>query len=193
MVGDRKVAVLDACVLYKSVARDLLLRLADARLFIPKWSQAIHDEWTTNLLAKRKDITHSQLQATIRKMDRYFPEAMVPMDAASGKHLLPDKDDVHVLETAIASEASVIVTFNLKDFPAKVLSPLKLTAIHPDLFCYELMKRNQRIAREVFHSQVHDLRRPVISFDHVCSNLIKADMKQSAIFLQQLPNFPDLL
>ena len=30
---------------------------------------------------------------------------------------LPDKDDIHVVETAISSGANYIITFNLKDYP----------------------------------------------------------------------------
>ncbi len=40
------VAILDACVLYPAPIRDLLLNLADVGLFIPKWSDQIHDKRT---------------------------------------------------------------------------------------------------------------------------------------------------
>ena len=36
--------------------------------------------------------------------------------------------------TAIAKHATCIVTTNLKDFPAEILSPLAIEALHPDAF-----------------------------------------------------------
>jgi len=57
-------------------------------------------------------------------MKAFLPEADVtnyrPLVAGLK---LPDSDDRHVLATAIASKASVIVTWNLKDFPARDLGP----------------------------------------------------------------------
>ncbi len=47
---------------------------------------------------------------------------------------LPDPKDRHVLAAAIKGRADVIVTFNLKDFPADVLEAYDLSAQHPDVF-----------------------------------------------------------
>ncbi len=42
-----------------------------------------------------------------------------------------DEKDKHVLAATIRSGASVIVTFNLKDFPAEALTPWNVEAYHP--------------------------------------------------------------
>jgi hypothetical protein len=47
---------------------------------------------------------------------------------------LPDPDDRHVLAAAIKARADVIVTTNLKDFPAKTLEQWGIEAQHPDEF-----------------------------------------------------------
>lgn len=47
---------------------------------------------------------------------------------------LPDADDRHVLAAAIVGRADVIVTANLKHFPAEALSPYGIEAQHPDEF-----------------------------------------------------------
>ncbi|MFH8990741.1 PIN domain-containing protein [Streptomyces sp. NPDC017940] len=47
---------------------------------------------------------------------------------------LPDPDDRHVLAAAIRAKAQVIVTYNLKDFPAEHLSAWDVQAVHPDAF-----------------------------------------------------------
>ena len=43
-------------------------------------------------------------------------------------------NDRHVLAAAIKSDANYIITFNLKDFPKKVLDKHKIEAINPDVF-----------------------------------------------------------
>jgi hypothetical protein len=43
------VATLDACVLFQGRLTDLLLNLAEAGVFEPVWSNAIHAEWMKNL------------------------------------------------------------------------------------------------------------------------------------------------
>jgi PIN domain len=51
---------------------------------------------------------------------------------------LPDPDDRHVLAAAIRADAEVIVTFNVKDFPASVLASYNIEAQHPDDFVLAL-------------------------------------------------------
>ena len=56
---------------------------------------------------------------------------------------LPDPDDLHVLATAIQAKADLIVTFNLKDFPASILKNYQVEAISPDEFILELIDINE--------------------------------------------------
>jgi hypothetical protein len=51
---------------------------------------------------------------------------------------LPDPDDRHVVAAAIASGASVIITWNLRDFPASALKKFGLRRQTPDAFLAEL-------------------------------------------------------
>ena len=55
-------AVYDACVLDSAPLRDLLLHLAGVGLVRPRWTDAIHEEWTRNLLANRSDLSRAQLE-----------------------------------------------------------------------------------------------------------------------------------
>ena len=47
---------------------------------------------------------------------------------------LPDPNDRHVLAAAIRAKAQIIVTKNLRDFPAERLAPWDLKAKSPDSF-----------------------------------------------------------
>ena len=112
-------AVLDACVLYPTILREILGDCAAAGLFRPVWSQRILDEW--RLAADRNGLPAGPEIALLT--DR-FPEAMaVPAGGADGMDL-PDPADRHVLETALAGGADRIVTANLRDFPRPALAPL---------------------------------------------------------------------
>lgn len=56
--------VLDACVLYPSTLRDVLIRLGLTGLYQPKWTSIIQNEWQRNLRANRPEITYEQLART---------------------------------------------------------------------------------------------------------------------------------
>ena len=115
-------AVYDACVLYPAPLRDFLMWLALSGRFRAKWSLEIHNEWKRNLLKNRPDLTAEQLNRTSELMDLALPDACVTgyEDLIEGL-TLPDIDDRHVLAVAIRCNASVIVTFNQKDFPCAAL------------------------------------------------------------------------
>jgi hypothetical protein len=126
-------AVLDACVLYPTVLREILADVAGTGQFQPFWSQRILDEW--RLAADRQGVSAGVEIALLQ--DR-FPAAMVaPSGGAEGLDL-PDPADRHVVEAALAAGASHIVTANLRDFPRGTLAAVGLQAIHPDEFLREI-------------------------------------------------------
>jgi len=129
------VAVYDACVLYPAPLRDLLLHLALTDLFRARWTDAIHDEWIRSVLEDRPDLTASQLDRTRQLMNGAVPDCLVTgYEPLIESMNLPDPHDRHVLAAAIHCQAGVIVTYNVKDFPAECLSRFQVDALHPDEF-----------------------------------------------------------
>lgn len=125
--------VLDACVLYPTVLREILADVACAGLFQPVWSQRILDEW-------RQAAARNGLPAgpEIALLSDRFPQALVAGQGGADHLDLPDLADRHVIETALAAGAAAIVTANLRDFPVRALAGLGLRAIHPDEFLRDL-------------------------------------------------------
>ena len=94
-------------------------RLTD--LFQAKWTDAIHQEWMKNVLANRPDLTLNQLERTRDLMNMHVRDCLVTGHETLIPTLsLPDPNDHHVLAAAIFTSASIIVTYNLKDFPVQI-------------------------------------------------------------------------
>lgn len=131
-------AVLDACVLYPTVLRELLLAVARAGLFEPVWSARLLGEWER--VAHRAGARERALATgDMALMRAEWPGALVsPAPQTESALWLPDAADRHVLATAIEAGAPVIVTFNLKDFPKRALFEHGVTAEHPDAFLHGL-------------------------------------------------------
>ncbi|MYA66494.1 MAG: PIN domain-containing protein [Gammaproteobacteria bacterium] len=130
---DRFTALIDACVLGGALRRNLLLSLAEAGLFRPRWSARILDETQKAI----SEITNGETDGSHQRaaIEAAFPEAVVNGFEAIEKTLkLPDPNDNHVLAAAITISASVIVTDNLSDFPADILAPHEIEAISADSF-----------------------------------------------------------
>lgn len=133
-------ALYDASVLYPAAVRNLLMRLALGGLFRARWSARIHDEWTRAVLRDRPDLTRERLARTRALMDAHASDALVEgFEALIDTLALPDPDDRHVLAAAIHGRADVIVTANLRDFPAGALRPFGIAAQHPDEFVLHLL------------------------------------------------------
>lgn len=125
----------DACVLYPAPLRDLLLHVAVSDFFHAKWTDAIHDEWIRNVLKDRPDLKPEQLQRTRELMNAHVLDCLVTgYETLIDSVTLPDPDDRHVLAAAIHAGADLIVTFNIRDFPEKILKSYGMEAQHPDDF-----------------------------------------------------------
>ncbi len=136
---ESSVAVFDACILYPFHLRNIIVQAAVDRLVEARWTDEIHDEWIRNLAADAPTIPLERLQRTRRLMADALPGATV-----SGYQdliptvSLPDPDDRHVVAAAIAAGASVILTWNLRDFSAAELEKRGLRRQTPDAFLADL-------------------------------------------------------
>jgi len=127
---------LDACVLYPPRLRGVLLGLADRGLFDPVWSAGVVAEWA-HLLASRDPAGALDLPARLSRMAARWPDGPAPRGDPAALSL-PDPNDAHVLAAAIAGRAQVLLTLNLRDFPARLLAAHGLTPRHPDAFVLDL-------------------------------------------------------
>lgn len=160
------IAVLDACVIYSANLHDLFMWLTIRLAFQPKWTERIHAEWIENLLENRPDLTRDKLERTRDLMNRWGRDWRVPeYEALIDALTLPDADDRHVLAAAVASKASVIITFNLADFPKSTLEPLGVRGVHPDRFLCDLFDKDPSLFIAAVHDQLDALRNPPHSLD----------------------------
>jgi len=178
-------AILDACVLYPAPVRDLLLQLGSSYLYKPMWTDLIQDEWVRNLLLNRPDLSQEQLQNTVTLMNRIFPDSNVEnFEELIPAFTLPDQGDRHVLAAAVRCQADVIITFNLKDFPAEYISRYDIEVQHPDIFISTLLDLNPAEALKAFRNQVSMLKKPPKSGLQVIEMLRKLELHQTCEKLQ---------
>jgi PIN domain len=180
------IVVYDACVLYSAPLRDLFVQLATVRIFQAKWTELIHDEWTRNLLIKRPDLNVDRLARLRILMNESVPDALV----TDFEHLipsleLPDLDDRHVFAAAITANANIIVTFNLKDFPASILHRHGIVAKHPDVFLSDLIEQNPEQVLEAVEKIRSRLKNPPQTFNNYLETLLKQGLQNSVVMLRE--------
>lgn len=153
--------VLDACVLANQRVADLLLRLAETpRLYVPKWSARILDETDRTLLG---DLSWPADLVRYRREQimTHFPDSCVEDHEPIEACLKNDPKDRHVLAAAIRARCEVIVTFNLKDFPADSLTDWNIEAHHPAKFLANLYSLNSGLMVQRLHQIAANLKKSV--------------------------------
>ncbi|TNE65302.1 MAG: PIN domain-containing protein [Rhodobacteraceae bacterium] len=142
--------LLDACVLYPTVMREVLLGVAKRGLYTPLWSARILEEWAR---AARKIGPQGEAQARgeVALVRAGFPKAEVKEHKGLEARLyLTDENDIHVLAAAIAGGAEAIVTVNAQDFPRHILAEEGLERWDPDGFLWRLWSdRPEEVAAAV--------------------------------------------
>lgn len=99
---------------------------------------------------------------------------------------LPDEKDRHVLAAAIKTDAHLIVTNNLRDFPESVLGNYDIKAKSVDDFLTDIIDLNQEVAVEAFKEMVLYKKKPELDEYQVLSILRKIKLKDTADYLHSL-------
>src|SRR5258708_10864140 len=116
---------------------DTLLRLAGARLYLPKWTGQIMGEVSRNL-AENFGLTSQQVAYRESEIQRHFPEAWVDRYDDLISAMTNHPKDRHVLAAAVRCNAGLIVTLNTKDFPKTALERYSITVAGPSTFLRDL-------------------------------------------------------
>ncbi|MEN9925081.1 MAG: hypothetical protein RL268_1207 [Pseudomonadota bacterium] len=189
MFANRYTAFIDACTLVSVWRRNLLLTLAEAEFFRVRWSENVLEETERAItrLMDERDIADSKTRAaqSVASMRAAFPEALVEdfglFEATT--YGLPDRNDEHVLAAAIKTQAQALVTENLSDFPASVLSPLAIEARSADDFIADTIALEEGRAVAAINRMRLRLKRPELTPEDMLRSLEAHGLLETASVL----------
>lgn len=179
-------AIVDTNVLHPAGMRDILLRVAETDLYRLKWSPDIRGELIRTIRKVRPDLDHAQFERhTLALMDRFFRHGLV----AGYTHLIDslagiDEKDRHVAAAAIHGSCNVILTHNLKHFPADTLAPHGIVALKPDDFLVPILLANPDEFCEVAREHRIRLTNPPYDVEAYLKKLTREGLKKTAAELK---------
>lgn len=151
--------LLDTCVIYPTVMREMILGVAGAGAFTPLWSERIIGEWL-HAAAKLGPDAQAQAAGEAALMAARWPVASVAYAPSLEARLwLPDPADTHVLAAAIAGSADGILTLNARDFPRNILAEEGLWRADPDGFLHGIWQAQPGLVAEVAAGVLAEARR----------------------------------
>jgi hypothetical protein len=136
---------------------------------------------------KEKGVSEEEASKRVEKANSAFPDALVTnYKGLIGNLNLPDKDDRHVMAAAIKTNANIIVTNNLKDFPDEYLQSFGLRAKSADDFLTDIIDLNQEEAVSAFKEMVLHKKNPKFDEFEVLNQLRNAGLRDTANYLHAL-------
>jgi predicted nucleic acid-binding protein len=179
--------ILDANILFPAPLRDFFMYLAILGGIQARWSKRIEDEWTRNLIAKRPDLSPERVYRTAAAMNAAIPDALVEdFEQLEQALVLPDPDDRHVLAAAVKGKAQVIITKNLRDFPAQTTQAFEIEVMHPDVFVHHLLHLEPRPVIQTIKAIKAALKNPPKSFLEILDTLEQQEMPLTADWLREV-------
>jgi len=178
------VALIDANVFYGMTTTDIVMELAKNGLFTARWTNLIHDEWTYHLERNRPDIAPPLIARRRRTMDEAVRDPLISgFEPRIAGLMLPDPNDRHVLAAAMHGQCTHIVTFDVSDFPAAVLAPHGIEAIHPDAFLCALLTEDPNQVLACVALILGRMKRTMPTFETYLAKLKRAHLGQFATAL----------
>lgn len=169
MFANRYTAFVDACVLAGTLRRNLLLTLAEAEFFRVRWSREVLNETQLAIekILNARGVSDAQDRAlrACRAMETAFDDAIVTGfdNLLNPCNVLPDKRDAHVLAAALKTQAAVIVTDNLSDFPARIVEPFGIEACTADSFIANTISLDEGRAISAIQQMRSGFRSPAVT------------------------------
>lgn len=151
--------LVDTCVLYPTVMREVVLGCAAAGLYEVRWSERILEEWAR---AARKIGPEGETLARgeIAAVSARFPGARVGYAEEQLRQFwLPDPNDVHVLAAAVTGSCDAVMTVNVKDFPRDVLAEYDIQRVEPDWFLVQQLEAAPEAVMPVAQAVLGEARR----------------------------------
>ncbi len=172
----------DTNVLFPFSVMDLMLALTEDGVHELLWTEVLLGEWE-DVVTRDHGRAESTAVAIINAIREFFADSEVPE-----ANYLPlvaempgnDPDDRIHMAAAIAGEASAIVTWNRKDFPAKSLAEHGLEVLDPDTYLCALADEFPDEIRSTLTRLTAAKRRPQMSTTQVLNALDKAGVPQFA-------------
>jgi hypothetical protein len=104
--------------------------------------------------------------------------------------ILPDLKDRHVFAAANHGGANMIVTVNLRDFPADVLAGYGIEAQNPDTFVSTLLDEYQDDAVAALHAMQADFKNSPVGMPELLASLARQGLARTVTELRRL-TMPD--
>ena len=185
-ISGRYTAVLDACVLFSRLQRDVLLSLAHADLYTARWTDEIEREWTSSV-AKQYPDAGEKIPKILEQMREAVPDCLiVDYEFFIPCIKLPDENDRHVLAAAIRGNADAIVSLNTKDFPAHVLNKFDIEIQTPDQFVLNQIMLNPPKALTAIKKMRIRWNRPTMTATEMIDLFEKRQLTQTAAHLRDV-------
>lgn len=161
-------AFFDTCSLYGGILNDLFLRLAEEGAYRVLWSEQVLLELRRNLAERVGDEPASR---RVEAMRRSFPDAAVDGYQHLEKRMPVDAGDRHVAAAAVHAGAEVIVTANLRHFPAEALSAFAIQPRHPDDFLLDQLDLYPDIVTRCLDDLADSYEHPPLTWDQILDRL----------------------
>ncbi len=161
-------AFFDTCSLYGGLLNDLFLRLAEEGAYRLLWSEQVLTELQRSLTER---VGEPAAARRVSAMRAAFPDA-----AVSGYQHLEDKmpvddGDRHVAAAAVHAGAEVIVTANLRHFPAEPLAALHVLPRHPDEFLLDQLDLYPEAVNRCLEDLADTYERPPLTVEQILDRL----------------------
>lgn len=147
---------------------------------------------TRNVKTAHSGVDPAKVDRMAKLMKKGFPEAMVTGHEALIPSMTNDPKDRHVLAAAIEGRADLIVTSNLKDFPAESCEPHDIDVQPPDDFlCHQWDVDDPERIMEILERWAAGLKTPPLSLEELLEeHLARSVPKFCEMVLQSVRSSP---